>query len=173
LLGGMRAPAQMPAPGPLPPKSYMNKTPFFLPVIIHDSIRSQLREIQLWMKDDPAKPWTFCKQEQPWEKAFKFQPTKDGEYWFTVVTIDKSGRPTPADLTREGPGQIVVYDSMAPQVDIRLLQPAPEGQCVQCDVRDLNLDLTKTRFEYQTANKMWLAGEPVSGSPNVFLIPQQ
>jgi hypothetical protein len=172
LLGGTPASAQVP-PAQMPPKSFMNKNTFFLPVIIDDSVRGKLREIQLYVKDDPAKQWTLAAKGQPWEKVFPYRPAQEGEYWFTVVTVDKLGRQMPADLAREGPGVIVVYDATMPQVDIIPLPATQEGQRVQCEVRDANLDLTKTRFEYQTADKNWRAGDAVPGSPNVFCIPQQ
>jgi hypothetical protein len=157
----------------LPPKSYMNKNVFYLPVLIDDSVRARLREIRLYVKDDPAKAWTLAAKGQPWEKVFPFQPPQEGEYWFALVTIDKSGHQTPADLTREGPGVIVVYDASVPQVDIHPLPPTSDGQCVQCEVRNRNLDVTLTRFEYQTGDKIWRQGVPVPGSVDVFCIPRQ
>src|SRR5438874_423325 len=64
LLASTAAPAQVtPAGGvggSLPAKNYMNKSPFYLPVIIDDGVRAKLREILLYVKDDPSKPWTFA-----------------------------------------------------------------------------------------------------------------
>jgi hypothetical protein len=164
--------AQAPAPQ-LPPKSYMNKQVFYLPVIIDDRIRAGLREIQLYGKDHPSRPWVLKAKEGPGATVFPFRPAHDGEYWFTVVTIDKSGRPNPADVQREGPGVIVVHDTQAPQVDIRQLQATPEGQLVQCEVRDGNPEPAKTRFEYQTADMVWRCGDVVPNQPDTFIIPAQ
>ncbi len=177
-LFGARAGAQGPAPAPppgaqLPPKSYMNKSVFYLPILIDDRVRSNLREIQLFAKDHPSKQWLMAKKALPTDTVFPYRPMGDGEFWFTVVTVDKSGRQTPADVSHEGPGVIVVYDTQAPLVDIRQLQMASEGQLVQCEARDPNLDPTKTRMEYQTADKAWRAGEPVPGRADTFCIPQQ
>src|SRR6185312_10790615 len=79
--GPTMAPAGAPAPGmpQLPPKSYMNKNVFYLPVIIDDRVRGQLREIHLYVKDDPGVPWQLAKKGHPWEKVFPFQPAREGE----------------------------------------------------------------------------------------------
>ncbi len=172
LTGTGVARAQAPAPQ-LPPKSYMNKQVFYLPVIIDDRVRANLKEIHLYGKDHPSRPWVLKAKEGPNAKAFPFRPAQDGEYWFTVVTVDKQGRQTPADVSREGPGVIVVHDTQAPQVDIRLLQNTPDGQLVQCEVRDGNPEPTKTRFEYQTADKVWRCGDVIQNQPDTFLIPAQ
>jgi hypothetical protein len=151
----------------------MNRQVFYLPVIIDPRVRSGLREIHLYGKDHPSRPWEFKAKESPNAQHFAFRPTQDGEYWFTVVTIDKSGQQTPADLSHEGPGVIVVQDTQAPQLDIRQLQSTPEGQWVSCQVRDSNPDAAKTRFEYQTADRVWRSGDLVPNQADTYIIPAQ
>jgi hypothetical protein len=168
--GGARAQAPDPQ---MPPRMVMNKTAFYLPVLIDDKVRTGLKEIHLYVKDHPSRPWVLKDRKGPTITSFEFRPPHDGEYWFTVATVDKMGRQTPADLSREGPGVIVVHDTQAPQVDIRQLQATAEGQWVQCDVRDANPDLAKTRFEYQTADQVWRCGEIVPGRNDAFIIPAQ
>jgi hypothetical protein len=169
-LAGARA--QAPAPQ-LPPKSYWNKQAFDLPVDIDDRFRSGLREIHLYSKAHPSRPWVLMAKEGPGAKVFRVRPTQDGEYWFTVVTVDQRGNQTPRDLSHEGPGVIVVHDTQPPQVDVRGLQNTPDGQLVQCEIRDGNPDPAKTRFEYQTADKVWRGGGAVPNRPDAFLIPAQ
>src|SRR5262249_41989154 len=145
----------------------------YLPVLIDDKVRTGLKEIQLYVKDHPSRPWGLKDRKGPAITSFEFHPPHDGEYWFTVVTVDKMNRQTPADVQREGPGVIVVHDTQAPKVDIRQLQSTPEGQWVQCEVHDLNPDPAKTRFEYQTRDQVWRAGEVVPGRADAFIIPAQ
>jgi hypothetical protein len=167
-----RAGAQPPE-AQLPAKTCMNKATIYLPVQMEEKDRANVREIQLYEKDDPARPWVLKDRKGPATTAFVFQPPRDGEYWFTVVTVDKQGRQSPADLSREGPGVIVVHDTQPPQVDLRQLQPTADGQWVQCEVRDANPDPARTRFEYQTTDQMWRAGQVVPGRADLFLIPAQ
>src|SRR5262249_6180087 len=84
--------------GQVPPKSYMNKSVFDLPVHIDERARGGLQEIDLYVKDNPAAPWTLHKKERPTATVFPFQPPRDGEYWFTVVTVDRVGRQMPPDV---------------------------------------------------------------------------
>jgi hypothetical protein len=155
------------------PKMAMNKNPFWLPIKIEASTRSTLQEFQLYVKDDPSRPWALGDRQPPATTHFQFSPPHDGEYWFRVVTVDKYGRHLPADISRESPDVIVVYDSQPPLVDIRPLQPGPEGQRVQCQVRDLHPDPARTRLEYQTGDQVWRLGDPLPGQPDTFLIPAQ
>jgi hypothetical protein len=158
----------------LPPKSYMNKDVFYLPVKIEDRVRANLREVQLYSKDNPNKHWVLQERATPNQTYFTFRAPHEGEYWFTVVTVDKSGRLTPNDLRKEGPGLIVVRDTQMPQVDVQPLPNSPgEGACFRCTVKDANPDLTKTRFFYQTGDKSWRPVNPMPNQMDQFCIPPQ
>jgi hypothetical protein len=165
--------AQGQPPPQMPLKKGMNKNPFWLPINVDDRTRSALQELQLFVKDDPSRPWVLKDRQGPATTHFRFSPPADGEYWFRVVTVDKYNRRSPADLSQESPDVIVLFDTQPPLVDLRQLPPTPEGQRVQCLVRDLHPDPSKTRFEYQTADQVWRAGDVVAGSPDTFLVPVQ
>jgi hypothetical protein len=167
------AAAQSPPGHALPPKSYMNKSVLALPIVIDSRLRPTLREVQLWVKDSPAKPWTFQAKAPPSQAEFLFKAPKDGEYWFTIVTVDRTGRQVPPDLSNEPAGVIVVVDTQAPQVDLRPLPATGDEICVQCAVSDANPDPAKTHFEYQTGDLMWRPLEAQQGQPDTFRIPPQ
>jgi hypothetical protein len=157
----------------LPTKHYMSNNVFYLPVTLEDRMRSGLKEIQLYCKEDASQPWALKEKIAPHQNCFSFKAPHDGEYWFTVVTVDKSGRMTPSDLAAEPPGVIVVLDSQPPQVDAAALPPAPEGPMVKIDVRDVHLDAAKTQFYFQTTDKMWRLLAPLPNQPDQFCIPRQ
>ncbi len=158
----------------LPPKTYMSKNVFYLPVRIEDRVRSNLREVQLFCKDNPNKAWALQEKASPGQTYFTFRAAHDGEYWFTVVIVDKAGRPTPADLRHEGPGLIVVLDTQLPQVDVQPLSSSPsEGTCVRCSVKDANADATKTHLYYQTGDLAWRPLDPMPEQPDQYCIPPQ
>jgi hypothetical protein len=157
----------------LPAKSYMNKTTFYLPVSIDDRTRAGLQEIQLYVKQDPSQPWMMREKIAPNQNCFSFKAAQDGEYWFTVVTVDKAGRMTPSDFSHEAPGVIVVLDSQPPQVDVSALPPSAEGAMVKVDVRDPHLDPSQTQFYFQTGDKMWRQISPMADHPDQFCIPRQ
>jgi hypothetical protein len=99
------------APGtPAGNKIFTNKTIFHLPIKIDDRLRGELREVYLFVKDGNG-PWQRKDAVAPTQTHFTFRVPHDGEYWFSVVTMDRSGRMTPADVTKEPPGLMVVVDT--------------------------------------------------------------
>jgi hypothetical protein len=154
-------------------RNYLNKSVIQLPIQINEQSRSLISEIQLFVKESPTAPWTKRDQVGPSAKAFTFQVQRDGEYWFTMVTVDKQGRGYPSDLKNEPPGLVVMIDTTPPQIDLTNLGSTPEGQLIQCEVRDANLDIARTKFFYQGGDKVFRTLEQVAGRPNVFCIPSQ
>src|SRR5262249_35453678 len=87
-----------------PIKSYVNRSVFHLPVMIDDRSRAGLRELQLFVRESPERPWTLREKAPPTAPGFTYRAGQDGEYWFTVVTVDANGKPSPADVNAEPPG---------------------------------------------------------------------
>jgi hypothetical protein len=163
----------VPAGSHPPTKTYMNKNVFYLPVIIDERVRHNLREVQLYVKDNPTRPWMLKEKAPATQTGFTYRGMQDGEYWFTVVTVDRAGRMMPADLGSEPPGLIVVLDTHNPQVSARPLPSSRDGMFVRCEVRDANPDPMKTRLEYQTGDKQWRVADPLPNQMETFMIPQQ
>lgn len=155
------------------PKSYMNKNLVHLPIQIEAGARGQIREVQLYVKDNPQAAWTIKERAPGTQAYFSFKAPQDGEYWFNVVTVDKNGRHLPADVNSEPPALIVVIDTTPPQAEVRVLGDTPEGTRVHCEVRDANTDLVKTRLFFQTRDQVWRPLEPVPGHSDVYCIPVQ
>jgi hypothetical protein len=160
-----RALAQGPAQ---PRKIYTNRTAFKLPLQVDDQERTRLREVQLYVKNGPSGTWNLKESVPPTQKEFILRGLQDGEYWFTLVTVDKSGQLTPVDLTQEPPALIVIIDKQPPEVDVHPLAGGPGQTLLQCDVRDANPDLTKTKLEYLAADRSWKALEPVPNQVGLF-----
>jgi hypothetical protein len=160
------------APAPLP-KNYINKAVLSLPIQIDPRLQAGLREVQLWVKEDPAKPWAFQQKAPPTQAEFRFRAPHDGEYWFTIVSVDRNGRQTPADLKDEPPGVIVVVDTRPPQVEVRALPPSQQGTCVQCLIHDANPDEARTSFQFQTGDQRWRPLDPLPDRPDTFCIPAE
>lgn len=154
-------------------RNYINKNTIQLPIKISEQSRPLISEIQLYVKDGPTGTWTQRDKVGPSAKAFTYQVPKDGEYWFAMVTVDKQGRGYPSDLRNEPPGLIVVIDTQMPEIELTNLGNTPEGQLVQCEVRDANLDNAGMRFFYQGGDKVFRVVDPVPGRPGVFCIPNQ
>ncbi len=157
----------------LPAKTFMKQSVFYLPVKIEPRMRSSLREVRLYVKEGPDRAWELKDKASPGQQYFTFRAPRDGEYWFSVVTVDKTGRASPADIRNEAPGLIVVQDTQLPQVDVTNLGSTDEGTCLQCTVRDANPDLTKTHFYYQTGDQVWRSLSPMPNQMDRFCVPAQ
>jgi hypothetical protein len=170
-LGGLAVHAQAPT-GTAPSKMFTNKQQFRLPFNLDERERQRLREIQLYVKYN-GDTWTCKETAGPMQKAFTFRATQDGEYWFSIVTIDaKTGRPTPTDVAKEPPALIVVVDTQQPEVQVSAASRGGE-ECLRCDVRDANPDPSRVKLEYQAHDRSWRPLEPVPGSPELFRFPEK
>src|SRR5437868_1281185 len=92
-LGQQPEPATVVAPQRTSAATYhLNKLTIQLPIQLEDKYRPMLQEIQLWCKESPAAPWTLKDKAPPTQTAFNFHAPKDGEYFFTMVTVDRQGK---------------------------------------------------------------------------------
>jgi hypothetical protein len=155
-------------------KMYTNKQQFRLPFNMSDGDRAKLREVQLYVKSD-TKGWACQETAPPTQTHFSFHAPQDGEYWFNIVTVDKSGHATPADVSREAPALIVVVDSQQPEINVTLPTSPGHGgpdDCIRCSVRDANPDPSTLKVEAQAPDKSWHTLEAVPGNPESFHCPE-
>jgi hypothetical protein len=145
---GARVNGQEPSESGLPKKTYLKKGTIHLPVQMDERVLANLKEIRLYVKDGNGE-WVRHETGAPTQSHFSFKAPHDGEYWFSLETIDKTGRAFPPDFIKEPPGLRVVVDSVAPEVDIKI-STTPEGErCLSCHVRDANPDLQSVKATYR------------------------
>lgn len=104
-----RQPAPMPAPvGPFPKAIETTHESFLLPVAMDERTRKGLSRVLVLMSTDMGRTWKVAFDEPPHVDHFRFEVPRSGEYWFSLQTIDKTGRKVPADVAREAPGMRVI-----------------------------------------------------------------
>jgi hypothetical protein len=89
---------------------YTMSKSFDLPVEMDPVYRASLAEIRLYVKT-PTTGWTILDKGTAEVKRFNIHVPQDGEYWYSLVTVDKQGRMSPPDVNLEPPAQRVVVDS--------------------------------------------------------------
>src|SRR5262245_47704244 len=151
------------------PKIYTNKNLFHLPVQIDQRTRGNLREVCLYVKAGSG-DWVRQETGHPGVTHFSYRATQDGEYWFSVVTIDKNGRPNPADVAQEPPGLQVVVDTQEPSLELQPAAVAGETM-LRATMQDANPDLASVRLVYRGSDQADHTVEPVAGRPGYFRVP--
>jgi hypothetical protein len=150
-----------------PPKIYTRRTVLHLPITLDARLRAEVREVYLYVKTVGGE-WVRTQTAPADQTLFTFNAPQDGEYWFHVVTLSKTGELTPPDLNREPPGLVIIVDTQPPQVEIRPM-PAPPGEALfQCEIRDANPDPTSLRLYQETAEAAWRPLEVVPDRPGLF-----
>jgi hypothetical protein len=120
-------------------KTFTKTTNFKLPIQMEDRVRSTLKEVQLYVKSGNG-DWVRQEAVSPTTPHFDYRVPADGEYWFSLVTVDKFGKATPADVGSEPPALRVVVDTRAPVVEVQPGMGPDGGYLIRCNVVDTNAD---------------------------------
>src|SRR5262249_51306931 len=159
-------------PGVTGGKMYTNKQQFRLPFNLDEKDRQRLREVQLHVKG-PNEAWTCKETTSPNQSHFTFRASQDGESLSNIVTVDRNGRATPADVSQEAPALVVVVDTTPPDVYVSIPPAAARTSgedTVRVSVRDANPDPKQPiKVEYQTDHG-WQALTS-AGAPDQFHCP--
>jgi len=111
-------------------------------------------EVQLYVSADRGVNWQVSSRVRPEVGKFLFRAVTDGEYWFAIRTLDRSGQPRPQGT--DGPGLRVVVDTTLPDLQL----DARQGEAGQIVLRwratEPYLDLDTLRIQYRTeADGIW------------------
>jgi hypothetical protein len=169
-LGRAQGPVAAGVKDPGSGKIYTRSTVFDLPVNIDERVRGSLKRVILYVKIDQG-TWAEAQTASPQQNKFHYRAAQDGEYWFSVVTVDQSGVPLPRDVSREPPGLMVVVDTQPPTFE---LQPAtlPGGQPgLRCIIHDATPDYQALKISYRAPDGMLRFFEPAGGRPGCFRLP--
>ncbi|REK17281.1 MAG: hypothetical protein DWQ37_06665 [Planctomycetota bacterium] len=107
-------------------------------------------EVQLHVSTDGGATWQLHSRVKPDKSAFVYRAPHDGEYWYSIRTVDKTGVARP-----EGPlvAQLkVTVDTVAPRLDLSVTR-GPAGEIVaRWQAVDPNLKPDSFKLEYQTTS---------------------
>jgi hypothetical protein len=170
--------AQGPPGGPggvkaenLPRKTYTKNTTFHLPVQMEERTRANLKEVCLYVKQGSA-DWVRQEAAAPSITHFTYRVPRDGEYWFSLVSVAKDGKSLPADVSKEPPQLRVVIDNAPPILEVEQAS-TPTGEfCLRCRALDANLSPggLKVVSRTESGDRVW---DPVPGMPGAFKLASQ
>lgn len=133
-----------------------------------DSVRSTLAEVQLFVKSG-AHQWVLHESVPPNSAFFTCKAPADGEYQFTLVTVDKIGKRLPSDIEGQPPSLRVVVDTAAPTLEISgsIENGSP---FLHVKMIDANPDLPSIQALASTSEGDQRALAPVAGRPGTFAL---
>lgn len=109
--------------------------------------RLQAREIRLYTSTDGGRRWEMSQAVAPQTQKFEFEAARDGEYWFSVKTLDGNNQLHPGGDTIE-PGLKVIVDTVQPILRLNLRQSEAGRVELSWTAIDAHLDLDKLTLEY-------------------------
>ncbi len=108
-------------------------------------------EVQLYFSRDMGKTWDFHSRQTTDQQDFPFQADQDGEYWFSLKTLDRDRR-----LLPEGDPQAelkIVVDTVKPTLDFRIETDAAGRVICRWKAEDKNLSPDSFRIFYQPTSE--------------------
>ena len=142
---------------PLPQAVHTNRATFRIPFQFDKQEISRLgaSEIRLYASLDNGAQWQHVQTVEPAAQKFEFQASVDGEYWFTVQTVDRNGQLHPGGPVMQ-PGLIVAVDSAQPTLQLELQQGQPGQVQLRWTSDDVAIDAQSLNLEYtQTGSPDW------------------
>ncbi len=118
-------------------------------------------EVQLFASADRGVTWHPYAKEAPTAQHFAFRAAGDGEYWFAVRTLDRSGRLRPERI--DGPALRVVVDTTLPRLRLQAWRGQAGQISAQWEIDELNPRSDSLSIQYRTdPNGPW---QPVALDP--------
>ena len=129
---------------------------FRIPFRLDPTEADRLKAIELHVSRDHGKTWQRSHSAVPSARNFTYRCESDGEYWFGVRTLDRSGKAQPADDSDLTPSLKVIVDSQVPKIALRSKSLKPGWVAVDWRVTDANADLNSLKIEYrQPDTRTW------------------
>jgi hypothetical protein len=146
------AAAQTPAPPPADPNEPIatRQNVFSIPYRPPrpKAASEQPVEVQLQVSVDLGVSWQIYAKAKPDQGSFVFRAPHDGEYWFSLRTLDKQGKSRP-----DGPLQPelrVVVDTVPPRLDLAAVRGAGGEVIARWQIVDPNLKAESLKIEVQS-----------------------
>ncbi|HEV3024778.1 MAG TPA: hypothetical protein VGX76_20015, partial [Pirellulales bacterium] len=105
-------------------------------------------EVQLHVSTNQGMTWEVVGRVKPEKGGFQFRAAHDGEYWFSIRTLDKQGAIRP-DGALEPQLQVIV-DTVAPRLDLTAIRGDAGEIATRWQAVDPHLKPDSFKLEYQS-----------------------
>ncbi len=153
-----------------------NKTRFRIPFRFDAAALQKMnaRELRLYVSQDGGATWELTQSIGPDSGKFEFQAPADGEYRFSVKTLDGRNQLHPPGETYET-GLVVVVDTTPPQLQLDVRAAAAGKVELRWAASDDHLDTASLKLEYSQPgvdNWQTVSVVPRSTGQTSWTIPQ-
>jgi hypothetical protein len=142
LLGSMClvAAGQTVAPGTRPQQIAWRERVFFIPFHVRPTRNPQdaPTQVRLFASADQGRTWAPAASADPRMRSFVFKAPADGEYWFSIRTVDRQGQLRPAGPHRAE--LAVLVDTEPPKIELSGAEGAAGEVQIVWQTTDANLD---------------------------------
>ncbi len=144
-MGGFAA--ESPSPVDAPPPIATRQTLFSIPFQIDRAAQPGRDpvEVQLFVSTDEGTSWQMYDRVAPQKGHFLVRAASDGQYWFRIRTLDRSGQIRPQG--DDPPGLRVVIDTAVPQLDLQARRGEAGQVILQWQAADPHLDLDSLKIQ--------------------------
>jgi hypothetical protein len=111
-------------------------------------------EIELHVSNDQGGAWEKVSVADPKSGKFSYEARSNGEYWFSVRTIDSAGQSHPSGRLQAG--LKVIVDDASPLFEMRVREMTPGKVQLTWTADDDNIDLSTLELQYrQPGSNEW------------------
>ncbi len=107
-------------------------------------------EVQLHVSMDRGASWQLAARVKPEKSSFVYRAPHDGEYWYSIRTVDRQGVARPQDPLQ--PQLIVTVDTVAPRLEVSVVRGAAGELMARWQAVDPNLKPDSFKLEYQVGS---------------------
>jgi hypothetical protein len=104
-------------------------------------------EVQLHVSTNAGSSWELAGRVKPEKGAFVFRSPRDGEYWYSLRTVDAQGTVRPEGALE--PQLKVTVDTVAPRLELSATRGAAGEIVARWQAVDPHLKLGSFKLEYQ------------------------
>jgi hypothetical protein len=140
----------------MPEVVYTRQTMFAIPFRLDTRVTDPSQEpaeVQLYVSADRGNSWQLYDRAAPSRDKFLFRVEMDGEFWFIVRTVDRSGRARSEDSST--PGLRVAVDTRPPQLSLQANRGQAGEVTAKWQVDETSLKAGSLNIQYRVDGGPW------------------
>ena len=119
----------------------------------NDKLLQRVEKVQLLLSRDGSGDWRVLQEAKPNVKGFSYLADDDGDYWFALRHLDRSGKSNSSAALQ--PQLRIVVDTKSPELSLNAAFDLTGGIVVRYQAEDVNLDSDSLLLEVRTEGGTW------------------